>query len=64
MDEDKEILLKAVKLAYRKHVLDDQDIGWAELGEKLERALSDVMGRQAFNKWTEGFRDDVSAAEM
>jgi hypothetical protein len=64
MDEDKEILLKAVKMAYRKHVIDDPDVGWNELSEKLHRALRDVMGREAFDKWAEGFRDDVSAAEM
>lgn len=44
-------LLSAVKLAYRKHHLDDPSIGWDELSDKLMTALCETMGDQEFQKW-------------
>jgi hypothetical protein len=46
-------LLDAVKMAYRKHHLDDRSIGWDELGEVLMMALCNEMGDVAFQKWLE-----------
>lgn len=44
-------LLEAVKLAYRKHHLGDDSIGWEELSEKLGDVLCEVMGDAAFVEW-------------
>ena len=38
-------------MAYRKHVLDDDKIGWDELGEALATVLSEEMGKKEFNTW-------------
>jgi len=46
-------LLETVKLAYRKHHLDDSAIGWDELDNKLLDSLCNAMGDGNFNKWLE-----------
>jgi hypothetical protein len=48
---DNQILLDAVKNAYRKHHLGDDSIGWDELSEILENALCNVMGDEGYQKW-------------
>jgi len=55
---DNQILLDAVKNAYRKHHLGQAEIGWDELSEILMNALCNVMGEDKFCKWLndeEGF---------
>ena len=64
MDEDTESLLEVVKKTYRKHVLDDSEVGWNELGEDLRMVLCNVMGHEDFNKFVDQFSSDKSAAEM
>jgi len=49
--EKMDSLLEACKLAYRKHVLSDDDIGWDELDDKLLDTLCNVMGEKEFIKW-------------
>lgn len=49
--EDNTRLLKAAQRAYRKHHLDDPDIGWEQLGDDLCNALCNVMGDDGFQKW-------------
>jgi hypothetical protein len=44
-------LVEVVKKAYRKHWLDDPDIGYAELGTVLMDALCNTLGDDGFNKW-------------
>lgn len=44
-------LLTACKMAYRKHHLDDDSIGWDELGEVLCSALWNAMGAEEFEEW-------------
>lgn len=44
-------LLEAVKLAYRKHHLEDTAIGWDELSEALQDALCEAMGDAEFQAW-------------
>jgi hypothetical protein len=44
-------LLEACKMAYRKHHLNDQSIGWDELSEVLLNALCNTMGDKGFNEW-------------
>lgn len=44
-------LLEAVKLAYRKHQLDDPDIGWDELGNTLCDVICNAIGSDGFCEW-------------
>lgn len=44
-------LLAVAKLAYRKHHLDDQNVGWDELSDRLCDALCNVMGDARFQAW-------------
>ena len=44
-------LLEVIKLFYRKHVLNDESIGWDELGDKLYNELSEILGDKEFCKW-------------
>ena len=43
--------IEAVKLAYRKHVLCDDSIGWVELEDCLLDALCDELGDEGFQLW-------------
>lgn len=45
--------LEALKLAYRKHVLNDDSIGWDELGHYMQAALCNEMGDDGYQKWME-----------
>jgi hypothetical protein len=47
--------LEALKLAYRKHVLGDQNIGWEELCSAIANALCNEIGDEAFQKFVEDF---------
>jgi hypothetical protein len=51
VDDIYEPLLDACKQAYRKHVLEDAEIGWEKLGDNLNEALVNTMGDDAYNKW-------------
>jgi len=44
-------LLEATKLAYRKHHLGDESVGWGELSEALCNALCNEMGDKGFQRW-------------
>ena len=52
-EETIERLEEAVKLAYRKHVNQDDNIGWTELGDKLCDALCNSMGDAEFTEWND-----------
>jgi hypothetical protein len=54
-------LLDAVKLAYRKHQLGDDSIGWDELSDKLGDALNNAMGPRGFVDWMDGFKREEEA---
>lgn len=45
------VLLEAVQAAYRKHVMDDESVGWQELEDRLQTALQESMGDKAFQEW-------------
>ena len=45
--------VRALKLAYRKHVKDDDSIGWDDLGDTLAMALAQIMGDEEFCLWSE-----------
>jgi hypothetical protein len=44
-------LLYACKMAYRKHYLGDESIGWEELSEVLLEALCNHMGDEGYIIW-------------
>ncbi len=48
---DSSELLEACKLAYRKHHLNDDSIGWTELSNKLLNALCNAMTSEGFEIW-------------
>jgi len=52
-------LLSACKLAYRKHHLGDDSIGWDELSDALCNALCNEMGDTEFQKWLSSQIDDI-----
>lgn len=43
--------LSTLKMAYRKHCLGDESVGWNELGDRLCDALCNAMGDREFQKW-------------
>ena len=45
-----------LKLAYRKHVMMDDSIGWSELSDRLGNALAQLMGDEEFCEWLESFK--------
>ena len=44
-------LLDACKLAYRKHVLNDDSVGWDELGNCLLDAICNEIGDDGYQQW-------------
>jgi hypothetical protein len=44
-------LLESCQLAYRKHVLEDDSIGWESLGSQLCNALVETLGEEKYNEW-------------
>jgi len=50
---ERERLLEACKMAYRKHHLKDESIGWDELGIRLLDTICDVIGDDGYAKWLE-----------
>lgn len=45
------VMLEALKLAYRKHCLGDDSIGWEELEKTLQNTLCNIMGDEEFINW-------------
>lgn len=43
----------ALKMAYQKHTLGDDAIGWNELTRKLSLALKEIMGEDSFYEWAD-----------
>jgi hypothetical protein len=50
-------LLEACKLAYRKHHLDDDRVGWVELSDALLDALCNDMGDEGFEMWLKRMKE-------
>ena len=46
-----ESLLSAVEMSYRKHVLDDPEIGWEELVDRLLDAICNTVGSETYCLW-------------
>lgn len=45
-------VLEALKLAYRKHHLGDDSIGWSELSDTMLNALCEAMGDREYLAWS------------
>ena len=45
------VMLKTLKMAYQKHCIGADTIGWSELDNKLLNCLCEVMGDEEFQKW-------------
>jgi hypothetical protein len=50
-------LLEACKLAYRKHHLGDDRVGWDELSDALLCALCNEMGDYCFQMWLKQIKE-------
>jgi len=50
-------MLKALQMAYRKHYLSDESIGWDELSDILLNALCDVMGDKGYQNWVKSVKE-------
>ena len=51
-------LLDACKMAYRKHHLNDESIGREELGIHLLNTICDVIGDDEYAKWLEMMKEE------
>ena len=46
--------MRVLKMVYRKHIKDDDEIGWEELTDALSSVLAQTMGDDEFCKWVKG----------
>jgi predicted nuclease with TOPRIM domain len=56
LNERIKVLEDALKKSYRKHWLNDERIGWQELGDIIYNALCISLGDDAFEKWLNEYR--------
>ena len=56
LQSQRDAAVKVLKLAYRKHWLDDDSIGWEELGNALLDALCNEMGTDEYILWVKQTR--------
>jgi len=56
LQSQRDTLLKTLKRCYRKHWLDDDSIGWQELGTEIYDCLCNVMGDEWFVQWLENLK--------
>ena len=52
---ENEQMLEALKMAYRKHHLHDESIGWEELSGIMHDALCETMGDKEYLLWLGGY---------
>ena len=57
LQAENECLRSAAQFAYRKHHLDDPNIGWDELSDILYTALCESMGDNEFVKWIDAAKE-------
>lgn len=50
-------VVDALKMAYRKHVCDDDSIAWQDLDSALTDAMCESLGNERFLEWSESFDD-------
>lgn len=44
------------QMAYRKHALDDESIGWDELSDILKESICNAIGDEGFLLWMDHLR--------
>jgi hypothetical protein len=49
--ESQKELLETLQMVYRKHCLDDESIGWEELGTRLHDTLCKAMTDKGYVEW-------------
>jgi hypothetical protein len=47
----KNALIITIQMAYRKHVLNDDRVGWDELADRLQTVICESLGDPAFQVW-------------
>lgn len=57
------MLLEAVQIAYRKHHMGDESIGWNELADQLQVVLAKVMGNKDYQAWIHKTRFEIKYPE-
>ena len=55
---ERDEFLRGVKLAYRKHWLNDESIGWDELGNTLHVMLCNALGDDGYIEWQESLEEE------
>lgn len=50
---DREMLVDTLKRVWRKHVANDDNIGWDQLADEVGSTLAEVLGDKEFVAWTE-----------
>lgn len=58
MMRDEYPTLLATKMAYRKHVLNDPNIGWDELSDVLLDTLCTVLEEDGYRAWIASLKND------
>jgi hypothetical protein len=55
---EKQVLLEAVKAAYRKHHMGDDYIGWDGLSDILFAVLCNILGDKGFQDWKAALNEE------
>jgi hypothetical protein len=58
LEQQLDTAIKVLKRTYRKHWLDDDSIGWDELGGELRDILCELIGETEFQKLLNEVKDD------
>ena len=56
LEEENKKLVQLIKLAYRNW-LEDPNVAWGELGERLCDGLCESMGDEEFQKWLKALKE-------
>lgn len=60
MREDlEELVTRTIQMAYEKHCLNDDNIGWEELGDMLRDTLCELVGDEEFCQWLEQRKNTI-----
>ncbi len=59
LTDREKMLLEAVQMAYQKHHMGDDKIGWSELSTKLQNVLANIMGHKDYQIWIHKMRFEI-----
>lgn len=57
-------LLRVALMAYAKHTLDSQHIGWEELGDALYNEICNTVGDDEFCKWGDKIKEENNQTDV